>query len=34
MGGCIRDTKKVDNLTADRRPSAENYYQHAEDGGD
>ena len=34
MGGCIRDTEKVDNLTADRRPSVENYYRHAEDGGD
>jgi len=34
MGGCVRDTKNVDNLTTDRRPSIENYYRHAEDGGD
>jgi len=34
MGGCIRDTEKVDNLIADRRPLAENYYRLAEDGGD
>ena len=34
MGGCIRDMEKVDNLTADRRPSAKNYYRHVENDGD
>jgi hypothetical protein len=28
MRGCIRDTKEVGNLTADRKPSAENYYEY------
>jgi hypothetical protein len=28
MSGCVSNTKEVGYLTADRRPSAENYYQH------